>query len=123
METYNATPEQSIKEFRSRKNGNQNEKDERLTGMVCMLLLQQYDLNVDIDMFDGNPLEFNYFMWIYEEMLESEVVNQRGILTGLINYTKGEVQKLVKYCIQQRTECKEPTIMKRYGDLHKILLT
>ena len=62
METYNATPEQSIKEFRSRKNGNQNEKDERLTGMVCMLLLQQYDLNVDIDMFDGNPLEFNYFM-------------------------------------------------------------
>ena len=49
-------------------------------------------------------------------MLESEVVNQRGILTGLINYTKGEAQKLVKYCIQQPTECKEPTIMQRIYD-------
>lgn len=116
METHNATPEQSIKKFRSRKNGNQNEKEDGLKGIVYMLFVQKPALNVDIDMFDGNSLEFNYFMSIYEEMVESKVVNQRDILTGLINYTKGAAQKLVKHCIQQPTECKEPTIMQRTYD-------
>ena len=53
---YNATREQRTKEFRSNKYGNQNEKDNRLTGMMCKLLSQQSTPNVDIDMFDGNPL-------------------------------------------------------------------
>ena len=71
---------------------------------MCKLLSQQSAPNVDIDMFDGNPLEFNYFMSIFEEIVESKVVNPRGKLTRLINYTKGEVKELVKYCIQQPTE-------------------
>ena len=75
-----------------------------MTGMMCKLLSQQSAPNVDIDMFDGNPLEFNYFMSIFEEMVESKVVDPRGKLTRLINYTKGEVKELVKYCIQQPTE-------------------
>ena len=75
-----------------------------MTGMMCKLLSQQSAPNVDIDMFDRNPLEFNYFMSIFEEMVESKVVDPRGKLTRLINYTKGEVKELVKYCIQQPTE-------------------
>ena len=75
-----------------------------MTGMMCKLLSQQSAPNVDIDMFDGNPLEFNYSMSIFEEMVESKVVDPRGKLTRLINYTKGEVKELVKYCIQQPTE-------------------
>ena len=72
--------------------------------MMCKLLSQQSAPNVDIDMFDGNPLEFNYFMSLFEEMVESKVVDPRGRLKRLISYTKGEAKELVKHCIQQPTE-------------------
>ena len=71
---------------------------------MCKLLSQQSAPNVDIDMFDGNPLEFNYFMSLFEEMVESKVVDPRGRLKRLISYTKGEAKELVKHCIQQPTE-------------------
>ena len=95
------------------------------TGMMCKLLSQQSAPNVDIDIFDGNPLEFNYFMSIFEEMAESKVIDLRGRLTRLINYTKREAKELVKHCIQQPTEvCYDHAknlLIKRYGDPHKIL--
>ena len=52
---HNATLEQKTKEFKGSKDGNQNEKDYRLTEMMCKLLPQQSAPNVDIDLFDGNP--------------------------------------------------------------------
>ena len=123
--THNATLEQKIKELRSSKDGNQSERDGGLTGMMCKLLSQQSAPNVDIDVFGDNPLEFNNFMSIFEEMVESKVVDPRGRLTRLINYTKGEAKELVKHCIQQPIEvCYDNAknlLMKRYGDPHKIL--
>ena len=91
--THNATLEQRTKELRRSKDGNQSERDEGLTRMMCKLLSQQSAPNVDIDLLDGNPLEFNYFM-------ESKVVDPRGRLTRLINYTEGEPKELVRFCIQ-----------------------
>ena len=82
-----ATPKQRTKEFRSNKYGNQNEKDDGLTGMMCKLLSQQSTPNVDLDVFDGNPMEVNYFMSILGEMVESKVIDPRGRLMRLINYT------------------------------------
>ena len=52
---HNATLEQKTKEFRGSKDGNQNEKDCRLTGMMCKLLPQQSAPNVNIDLIDGSP--------------------------------------------------------------------
>ena len=118
-------PEQKTREFRSSKDGNQSERDVRLTGMMCKLLSQQSARNVDIDVFDGSHLEFKYFMSIFEEMVESKVVGPRGRLTRPINYTKGKAKELVKYCIQQPTEvCYDNAknlLMKQYSDSHKIL--
>ena len=94
---------------------------------MCKLLLQQSAPNVDIDTFYGKPLEFNYFMSIFEEMVESKIVDIRGRLTHLISYTKEEAKELVKHCIQQPTEaCYENVknlLMKQYRDPHKILST
>ena len=122
---HNATLEQRTKDLRSSKDGNQSETDDGLTGMMCKLLSQQSAPNVNIDMFDGNHLEFTYFMSIFEEMVESKVVDPRGRLTCLINYTNGEAKELVKHCIQQPTEvCYDNAknlLMRRYGDPHKIL--
>ena len=52
---HNGTLEQRTKELKSSKNGNQSERDDRLTGMMCKLLSQQSTPNVDTDVFDGNP--------------------------------------------------------------------
>ena len=57
--------------------------------MMCKLLSQQSATNVDIDVLDGNALEFNYVMSMFEEIVERKVVNPRGRRTRLINYTKG----------------------------------
>ena len=57
--------------------------------MMCKLLSQQSATNVDIDVLDGNSLEFNYVMSMFEEIVERKVVNPRGRRTRLINYTKG----------------------------------
>ena len=57
--------------------------------MMCKLLPQQSAANVDIDLLDGNSLEFNYVMSMFEEIVERKVVNPRDRLTRLINYTKG----------------------------------
>ena len=70
---------------------------------------------------DGNQSEEE----MVEEMVESKVVDPRGRLTRLINYTKGEAKELVKHCIQQPTDvCYDNAknlLMGRYGDPHKIL--
>ena len=64
-------------------------------------------------------------MSIFEEMVESKVIDPRDRLTRLINYTKAEARELVKHCIQQPTEvCYDSAknlLIKRYGDPHKIL--
>lgn len=57
--------------------------------MMCKLFSQQCATNVDIDVLDGNSLEFNYVMSMFEEIVERKVVNPRGRLTRLIKYTKG----------------------------------
>ena len=75
---HTVTLEQRTKEFRSSKNGYQKDKDDGLTGMTCKLLSQQSGPNVDIDMFDGNRLEVNYFISIFEEMVESKIIDPRG---------------------------------------------
>ena len=57
--------------------------------MMCKLLSQQSATNVDIDVLDGNSLEFNYVMSMFEEIVERKAVNPRGRRTRFINYTKG----------------------------------
>ena len=57
--------------------------------MMRKLFSQQSATNVDIDVLDGSSLEFNYVISMFEEIVERKVVNPRGRLTRLINYTKG----------------------------------
>ena len=63
-------------------------------------------------------------MLMFEEMVESKVVDPRDRLTSLINYTKKEAKEIAKHSIQQPTEVcydnAESLLMKQYGDPHKI---
>ena len=73
----------------------------RVEESICKLLQLQTAPTVEIDEFDGNPLEFNYFIATFKEAVEDKVDDPRGRLTRLIKYTKGEAKDLIKNCIQE----------------------
>ena len=42
-----------------------------VSDVLCQLLKQQSAPDVDINVFDGNPLNFKYFMTFFREVVES----------------------------------------------------
>ena len=47
--------------------------DVNVAEMICKLLNQQSAPKIDIDVFGGNPLEFHYFMAVFEEAVEKKI--------------------------------------------------
>ena len=86
---------------------------------------QQSAPDVDIDVFDGNPLNFKYFMMLFREVMESKIEDPCGRLTRPIKYTIGETEELIKHCMAQpankRYENAINFLYRRYGDQHTIL--
>ena len=69
--------------------------------MMSKLLRQQAALDVEIDIFSGDPADYHYFIAIFEEVVEKKIDDPRGRLTSLIKYTDGEPKEMIKHCIQQ----------------------
>ena len=54
------------------------------TSMLCNLLKQQSAPDVDLNVFDGNPLEYHNFMTLFNERAEKRINDTRRKLTRLI---------------------------------------
>ena len=80
---------------------------------------------MDIEQFDGNPLNYHYFMALFAEVVETKIEKPRGRLTRLIKFTTGEARELIKHCIQlphSRGDQHDRALLERtYGNPHKIL--
>ena len=91
---------------------------------MCELLRQQAAPELEINIFDGNLMDFNYFMAVFKEVVENKVTDPRGWLTHLIKFTKGEAKEIAKNCIQLPSEVGFKTakqlLTERFGDLHII---
>ena len=100
-------------------------QDDCISEMMCRLLKQQSAPEIEIDVFDGNPMEFHYFMAVFKEVVEKRVDDEQGKLTCLIKYTKGDAKDMVKNCIQLPPEDGFKTakhlLNERYGDPHRII--
>ena len=81
--------------------------------------------DVDIETFDGNVLNYHYFIALFREVVESKVDDPRGKLTRLIKYTSGDARELIKHCIQlpsnEGFKHVKYLLEKVYGNPHKIL--
>ena len=64
---------QRVKEFRSRIEVDQTERGKGFHGKICKLLPQKSSLDVAIDVLDGNPFEFNYFISVFKELAENRI--------------------------------------------------
>ena len=93
--------------------------------ILCKLLRLQSAPNVDIETFDGNILNYHYFMELFREVVESKVDDPRGKLIRSIKYTSGVARELIKHCIQlpsnEGYRHAKYLLDKVYGDPHKIL--
>ena len=62
--------------------------------MLCKLMKQQSTPEIDLDVFDGNPLNFHYFMAVFRETVEKKIEDSCGRLSQLIKYITGEVKDM-----------------------------
>ena len=100
-------------------------KDVNDAEMMCKLVNQQSAPEIDIDVFGGNPLEFHYFMAVFDEVVEKKIEDPCGKLTRLIKYTIKEVKEMLKNCIQfppkEGYETAKQMMHKLHGDPHRVI--
>ena len=93
--------------------------------MLCNLVKEQSAPQVDLEPFDGNLLEYTYFMPIFRESIEKKTEDPKGRLTRLIQYTRGEPKDLIKNFINDGPEYGYNNAMavlhRQYGNPHTLL--
>ena len=58
------------------------------------MMKQQSTPEIDLDVFDGNPLNFHYFMAAFRETVEKKIEDSCGRLSQLIKYITVEVKDM-----------------------------
>ena len=93
--------------------------------VLCNLVKQQSAPDVDLDVFDGNPLEYHCFMTLFHELAEKRIEDPRGRLTRLIKYTKGDPKEMIKHCVQQPAavgyDNAKKLLQQKYGNPYSIM--
>ena len=95
-----------------------------LCAAISQMMQIQNTPKVELDSFDGNPLDYHYFKASFVDVVESSITDQHGRLTRLIQYISGEAKDLVKGFIHERnTDCYTKALQaldKEYGNVHRI---
>ena len=52
------------------------------------MVREQSAPQVDMEPFEGDPFDFTYFMWMFQESVEKKIDDLRGRLIRLINTPK-----------------------------------
>ena len=64
-------------------------QDDSICEIMCWRLLKQQSApEIEINVFDRNPMEFHYFMAVFKEVAQKRVDDEQGKLTYLIKYKK-----------------------------------
>ena len=96
-----------------------------LASIISSLLRMQSAPEPTIDIFYGDPLEFNYFISTFEEVIETKIDEDKGRLIRLIQFTGGEAKDLIKGCsLLHPTEgyqFAKDLLRKRFGDPYRVL--
>ena len=75
------------------------------TDMLCKLLKVQSAPDMDMECFDGNVLEYHYFMALFREVVESKIEDPKGRLTELPEFLSNTVSNFppMKALLRQST--------------------
>ena len=79
---------------------------------------------VELDVFSGNLLEYEYFRASFKDVVEKKVRDQRSKLMRLIKYTSGEAKELIKDYIHESDDCcfdqAVAALEREYGDPQRL---
>ena len=64
-----------------RKKDKEKFTDTSVSDILCKMMKQQSAPEININVFDGNPLNFHYFMAVFKEAAEKKIEYTRGRLT------------------------------------------
>ena len=64
-----------------RKKDKEKFTDTSESDILCKMMKQQSAPEININVFDGNPLNFHYFMAVFKETVEKKIEYTRGRLT------------------------------------------
>ena len=79
--------------------------NDNATQMLSKLEREQSATQVDMEPFEGNPLDLTYFMSVFQESVVKKVDDPSRKLTRFIKYTQGKARELVKHFIYDRADC------------------
>ena len=100
------------------------EQSDILCAMMKLINLQTAP-EVDIDVFTGDPLEYQYFRATFKDVVENKIEDPRERLIRLLKYTAGDVKESIKHCLYEEDQvCFKEAIRildKDYGDKHVLM--
>ena len=78
--------------------------EKNIVDALSHLVKQQSAPNIELDVFDGNPLDFHYFIILFKEIVKKRIYDPQGErLARLLKYTIGNVKEMIKHCVQEPT--------------------
>ena len=90
--------------------------------MLCSLLQQHSASDVDIQTFEGDPIECHFFMSFFREAVEDKIDDLHGRLLWLLKFKDGEAKETMRCCIQQPSEMTrrlaKSLLEDHYGNTH-----
>ena len=101
-----------------------DEERKGVSEVICKLLQYQGVPEVEIYKFNGNPLEYQYFVSMFNQVVEKKVSDQTGRLTRLLKFTGCKTKELIKPCIYLPSETGYVTatglLNNRYRNVHSV---
>ena len=86
-------------------------QDSDMVDLMMKLVNLHTAPDVDLDVFRGDPLEYEYFRAAFKEVGEKKVTDSRGRLIRMLQYTSEDPKELIKSCLNEKEEgCFEKAI-------------
>ena len=73
----------------------------KLNELIIKTMRQQAAPKPEIETFNGDPLEFDFFMENFKDGVESFVDDPRQCFMRLLKFTSGEAKDLIKHCVHE----------------------
>ena len=71
--------------------------EKKIVDALCHSVKQESAPDIELDAFDGNPLDIRYFMTLFHEVVEKRIYDLRGRLARLHKCTSGNAKEMIKH--------------------------
>ena len=100
--------------------------EKKIVDTLCHLVKQQSAPYIELDVFDGNPLDFHYFVTFFHEVVEKRIDDPRGRLARPLKYASGNSKEMIKHCVQEPPvmgyQHAKKILVEKYGNLYHVMV-